>query len=74
MNKLRDTLRIEKYNGSENEDLPLWSLCVMAVPKRKVIHGVVDSTEEEPLEEGASVQALYTEKARMARAVIVTFL
>lgn len=74
MDKLRDTLCIEKYKGNENEDFLLWSLGVMAVLEVKGNHEVVDGTEDEPPMEDAKTHAKYTEKARMARAMIVTTL
>lgn len=74
MDKLRDSLRVEKFNGSDNEDFSLWSLRVFAVLEGKGIHGVVDGTEAKPLDEASTEYTLYTEKCRMARAVIVTSL
>lgn len=74
MDKLRDTLRVDKFNGNDNEDFSLWSIRIMAVLEGRGIHGVVLGEETEPQKEDTSAYTTYAEKVSMARAIIVTAL
>lgn len=62
MDKLHDTILFEQCSGNENKDFSSWSLWIMAVLEGKVIHCVVQGTEDEPPKEVANAHASYAKK------------
>lgn len=59
MDKLRDSLRVKKFNGKENEDLSEWSLRIMAIFEGKGPDGVVAGSKRESSTDNVEAFALY---------------
>lgn len=74
MDRLRDSLHIEKSNGKVNEDFSLWSLREMSVLEERGLAGVVFGSERVLDKSDQCQYSVCDEKCRMATAVIVAAL
>lgn len=64
-------LRVEKFNGRDNEDFGIWAVRVMAVLEGEGLADVVIGEETPPEDVTSAVYSAYLKKARKARAILV---